>query len=202
MQVLWSVMTMKTAAWFFGIGAMLFLFCAYQQKERKNLLLCKLGADICWAIHYGLLGASGGAIPNIVGIFRESVFVNRKKGNRADRIIWPIAFAAANLSLGVAMMKSYIDLLPLVSSALVTVSLWLKDPRITKIISLPVSCAFLVYDVFAGSYIGVINESLAIVSILTSVVKTVLLRIGEKADGKASAVGIADSSAKTKERSR
>ena len=37
---------MKIIAQFFGILAMLALFLIYQQKNRKNILLAKLSADI------------------------------------------------------------------------------------------------------------------------------------------------------------
>lgn len=152
---------------------MIFLFSIYQQGERKKLLFCKLCADICWVIHYLCLGAVGGAIPNFVGIFRELVFVNRKNKNWADKFFWPCFFIALNLFLGIITMKSYINLLPVTASVFVTVSLWLKNPTLTKIISFPVSVSFLIYDVFVHSWIGVINESLSLLSILIAIIKII-----------------------------
>lgn len=156
----------KITAWIFGIGAMIFLFSIYQQKNINKLIICKLCADICWSVHYLCLGAIGGAIPNFVGIFRELVFVNRKEKNWADKIIWPIFFISVNLTLGIVTMKSYINFLPIVASVFVTISLWLKNPLLTKIISFPVSCSFLIYDIFVESWVGVFNESLSLISIL------------------------------------
>ena len=46
------------------------LFFMYRQTARKNYLRLKLLSDILWAIHYLLLSAPGGAIPNLVGIVR------------------------------------------------------------------------------------------------------------------------------------
>lgn len=65
---------MDITAQFFGIGAMLSLFMIYQQRTRKNIIIAKLTADICWVIHYLLLGGIAGMIPNAVGIIRELVF--------------------------------------------------------------------------------------------------------------------------------
>ena len=166
--------TIKITAWIFGIGAMIFLFCIYQQKERIKLITCKLCADICWSVHYLCLGAIGGAIPNFVGIFRELVFVNRKENNWADKVIWPCMFILINLSLGIITMDSYINLLPIIASAFVTVSLWLKNPLLTKIISFPVSCSFLIYDIFVKSWVGVFNESISLISIVIAVVNYLL----------------------------
>ena len=169
-------MTIKTIAWIFGIGAMIFLFSIYQQKDRKKLIICKLGADICWSVHYLCLGAISGAIPNFVGIFRELVFVNRKEKNWADKIIWPCLFILVNLSLGIITMKSYINLLPIITSVFVTISLWLKNPMLTKIISFPVSCSFLIYDIFVESWVGVFNESISLISILITALNFLLYK--------------------------
>lgn len=77
-------------------------------------------------------------------------------------------------------MKSYINLLPVTASVFVTVSLWLKNPTLTKIISFPVSVSFLIYDVFVHSWIGVINESLSLLSILIAIIKIIKERKNNK----------------------
>lgn len=166
---------MNYVAQIFGIGAMVCLFLIYQQTKRKNLILMKLGADICWVIHYLCLGAPGGMIPNFVGMFRECVFINREKSKWASNALWPVVFIVINWLLGIRTFKSPINILPICASTFVTISLWLRKPRLTKIISVPVSLAFLIYDFFVGSYAGMINETIAIVSIGIYFVK------GEKA---------------------
>ncbi len=155
----------------FGLGAMVFLFLIYQQKSRRNILLCKLGADICWVVHYLCLGGIAGAIPNGLGIFRELVFIQRKRRKWANGLWWPALFILLGWALGLRTFRSPINILPIAASTFVTVSLWLDHPRLTKLISLPVCAAFLVYDVFIGSYVGVVNESLSILSILLSLIK-------------------------------
>lgn len=159
-------MLLKLTAHLFGAGAMAFLFLIYQQKERKKLLISKLCADVCWTVHYFLLGAYAGMIPNLVGILRELVFVNRERKKWADNPIFPIAFILLNWGLGMRTFESAVNILPIAASTLVTISLWLKKPQLTKILSIPVSTAFIVYDVFVGSYIGIVNESIAIISII------------------------------------
>ncbi len=163
---------MKIAfTWLFGIGAMLSLFSIYQQKERKKMLFCKLCADVCWLVHYSLLGAWGGVVPNLVGIFRELVFVNRENKKWANFPLWPFFFIACGWALGIAKFESVIDLLPIAASTVVTISLWIKKPTLTKAITLPVSATFIVYDCFVGSYIGIVNESLSILSIIIDFIK-------------------------------
>lgn len=158
-------------AWIFGILAMISLFSVYQQSSRKKLIISKLCADVSWVIHYLCLGGYGGMIPNAIGIFRELVFVQREKHKLANSPIIPVIFIIVNFALGVRTFNSPINILPITASAFVTVSLWLKNPRLTKIISIPVCLSFLIYDIFLGSWIGMINESIGIISIIISFAK-------------------------------
>ena len=164
-------MVSEVSVWVFGLGAMLSLFLIYQQKTRKRLIICKLCADVCWVLHYVCLGAYGGAVPNLVGIFRELVFVNRETKDWAGKRFWPVVFIAANLCLGICTFSRPVNIIPVTASVFVTLSLWCRNPVVTKIISAPVSSAFLVYDILVGSWVGVINESIAILSIIISLIK-------------------------------
>ncbi|MBQ9921100.1 MAG: YgjV family protein, partial [Clostridia bacterium] len=155
----------------FGLGAMLSLFLIYQQKKRRNIILCKLSADIFWVLHYFTLGAVGGMIPNLSGIFRELVFVNRKRKRWASTPLWAVFFIAVNFGLGIYSFEKWYDIVPITASAFVTVSLWIDNARLMKLISVPVSLAFFTYDIFVSSYIGMINECIAIVSVIIYFIK-------------------------------
>ena len=155
----------------FGLCAMIALFLIYQQKSRRKLLFCKLLADVFWVIHYFLLGAYGGMVPNFVGIFRELTFMQRDRKRWASAPVIPILFILANWTIGFSSFSSAVNILPIAASTFVTISLWLRSPVLTKIISVPVSLTFLIYDIFVGSWIGVINESLAVCSILLAFVR-------------------------------
>lgn len=149
----------------FGLGAMISLFLIYQQRDRKNILLCKLSADIFWIFHYFSLGATAGMIPNFIGVFRELVFINRHR-KWANRKIWVVFFIAMNIMLCISTFKNYYDVIPIIASSFVTISLWINNPDLTKKISAPVSLSFLIYDIFVHSYMGIINESLSVISII------------------------------------
>ena len=157
--------------WLFGIGAMMSLFISYQQKTRTGLLVAKLSADVFWLSHYFCLGASGGMIPNCVGVFREIVFLNRKKHRWAGIFLWPVLFIAVNWILSFLSFDGWIDLLPIAASSAATVVLWIDRPRLTKIVLVPVSLSFLIYDIFVGSYVGIVNEIIGISSIVIYFIK-------------------------------
>ena len=144
---------------------MVSLFLIYQQKSRKNIILCKLSADIFWIAHYFLLGAYAGVIPNAVGFFREIVFYNRGKRKWADTPVWVLVFILINLALGLHTFSVWYNIIPITASALVTISLWINKPNLTKLITVPVCIAFFIYNIFVGSYMGMVNESISVISI-------------------------------------
>lgn len=156
----------EIAAQCFGFFGMLCLFISYQQKRREALILCKLGSDAMWVIHYLCLSAYGGAIPNFIGIFREIVFVNNNK-KWAKSILWPILFISANWILALCTWKSCITLIPICASMFVTISLWIQNPLLTKLICIPVSVCYIIYDIYVGSWIGIVNEAIALMSIIS-----------------------------------
>ena len=84
---------------------------------------------------------------------------------------WPMLFILINFCLALRTFHSAFNILPIAASALVTVLLWLDRPCLTKLMSVPVCIAFMIYDIYVGSYIGVVNESLSILSIFIFFIK-------------------------------
>ncbi len=152
-----------------GLGAMIALFSVYQQSTRQRLLISKLCADVCWVAHYLLTpGGVGGAIPNFIGIFRELIFIQREKKSWANKIIWPLLCILCGWILGIFSFKDAWNILPITASTFVTISLWLKNPRLTKLVSIPVVICFLIYNIHLQSPVAIVNESLSLVSIFLS----------------------------------
>lgn len=100
-----------------------------------------------------------------MGVFRETVFMNSDK-KWAKSPLWPAVFIIISWILAIISWESALSLLPMCASTLVTVSLWVKSPRLTRLLVVPVCTAFIIYDVFIDSYAGIINESISLVSII------------------------------------
>ena len=164
----------------FGVGAMISLFAAYQQKTAKRLTLSKLSADIFWIFHYFFLGAYTGIVPNAVGIARELIFMNRKDKKWANSPIFPVLFVLIGWGVGLMTFRGPISLLPLCASTVVTLGLWTQNQLICKIACFPASLCFLIYDIFVGSYIGIFAESFSLVSLVIFFVKFGVARYREK----------------------
>lgn len=164
-----------------GLGGTYMLVTLYQQSSRKNLLSRKRMADILLGLHYVLLFAWAGAIPNLVGIARETIFIQQEKGKKwSFSLLWPALFIVISWILAIISWKGTYSVLPMCASTVVTISLWVKSPKLTRILSLPVCICFIIYDVFVKSYAGMLNESLSIISIFISLFRHDIKRTGEK----------------------
>ncbi len=159
---------MTAVAHIFGTLAVILAFIIYQQTERKRIIILKMVADIMWVLHYLFIGAYAGVVTNTVGTVREYVFSKRGSSKYTDSKIIPIIFIAASWMAGIFAFKSPISILPIIASSCVSVALWMKNPRLTKALSLPISLMYLIYNIFVGSIMGICNEIFVISSIIIS----------------------------------
>jgi len=67
--------------------------------------------------------------------------------------------------LGINTFSTWYNVIPIVASSFVTVSLWINKPNLTKLITIPICISFLIYDIFVNSYMGIINEIISLISI-------------------------------------
>ena len=153
-----------------GIFGILSLFVMYQQSSRTKYLAFKILSDVIWAAHYLLLGAIGGAIPNVVGIVRELTFLKEPKKRYARRILAAM-FITVNASLAIYLADSLIQLMPICASALVTVSLTFRKTKSIRLLTVPICLTFLIYDLLVGSWSGAINEAVSLFSIISKLIR-------------------------------
>ncbi len=153
-----------------GAFGILSLFVMYQQSSRTKYLAFKLLSDAIWAAHYLLLGAIGGAIPNAVGIVRELTFLKEPK-TRYERPVLAAVFIAVNASLAIYLADSLIQLMPICASALVTVSLTFRKTKSIRLLTVPICLTFLIYDLLVGSWAGVVNETVSLISMISKLIR-------------------------------
>ena len=154
-----------------GLVATACLFISYQQKEKSKLLIFKLAADIAWTVHYIMLAAYGGMIPNAVGIIRETVSLKRNKESK-NKFFWPMLFIVINWIFAVILWQSAWSVLPLIGSTLVTVAMFIKNIKKAKLVLIPVHILFFTYNIIVNSYIGAINETVSLISIIIYFIKS------------------------------
>ncbi len=152
-----------------GVGIFISILL-YQQKKREKLLAHKLILDSIWVVHYCLIGAYSGAAVAAIAALRGIVFIKRDP-KKAGGIIWlPIFIAVAIISTALTW-KDVFSLFTLAASCIAVVSFFIGNPRLSRILALPVAACMLTYDVASGSIMGIVNESFIITSSVVGMIR-------------------------------
>ncbi len=151
------------AVGFLGIGMNLW---ALQYNRYTPIMVFKtLGAG-CFVIQYLMLGAFAGAAMDIVGVIRNLLFLFLI---RKEKPTWPfiLGFAALTLVLGLSTWPAdgWLCLLAVTAKLLSTISYGIENPHSIRLLNLPSSMIWLVYNAIFFSIAGVLNECMMLVSI-------------------------------------
>ncbi len=168
-----------------GIATTVMIF---QQKERKPLLYWKLATDFIWLLHYLLLGAYSACVTTAVSIFRSAVFLHADR-KWAQSPAWLYIFLGASLGLTLLVWQDMYSLLTLTGSFLSIIAYWMKNPRITRFLSVPSAACILVYNIAYHSREGVLCDTFLIISAIVGIVRYDIRKKALPALSKAQASG-------------
>lgn len=153
----------------FGALGIIANMLIYQQKTEKNLLLLKLISDIIWAIQYALLHAYGATATAMIAILRECVFLNQKKGEENN--LWLVFFLFLAVCSAIFTWQGMMSILPVFGSILSIISFWKHIPSLSRGLAVPISVSMLTYDILCGSYAGILNEVLTLISSAIGIIR-------------------------------
>ena len=158
-----------------GILAMLINLLSYQQKKQKTIIAFQFFGSVLFAIHFFMLGSPIGGILNVTAALRAAVYSNKEK-THADRPFWILIFTAAYISAYILVFTVFekaptaenfiIEVLPVLSMVVTTVSFWMKDAKMLRALGLIGSPLWLIYNIINVSIGGISSEVLNIISIL------------------------------------
>lgn len=167
-------MLMDLAAQIISLAAMAFNCLSYQQKRQKGILTLQLFGSALFGLSYFLLGAMAGALLNVVAILRALVFLNAKRF-RAEHPAWMTVFTLAYVGSYVLIFTVFgvettalrmgMELLPVLSMVLSTVSFRYGKGKMTRRFALVCSPLWLIYNIYSGSIGAIACESLNLVSV-------------------------------------
>mgnify|MGYP005795012949 FL=1 len=138
----------------------------YQQKNRESLLKMKLTSDVIWAVHYLMIEAYTATAVACLGVLREFVFMKRKKASSL------ICFLILALLSAVITWNGCVSLLPSAASVTSVVSFYLGIPCVSRITAFPISICMGIYSALNGSYAGVANEILTVISPVVGLIRS------------------------------
>ena len=143
---------------------------AVQFNKHWQILLFKTFGSAMFVVQYILLKAYTGAAMDGIGILRNIIFIfTVKKGK--PTLIWILLFAALTVALGALTFEGYISLLAITAKLLSCVSYGINNARAIRMINLPSSGCWLVYNGLHFSLAGILNEIFVLTSIMIAEIR-------------------------------
>ena len=162
------------------------LIASYCTKNRKALLAINFASNVSVAVSYILLGAWSGFASSMVAIVRMIVLLVRNRFSANDDKITKsdvfILIFLLSLCVSVAFFtyQGPLSLLSILGTMIVTISVWQKDALIYKILGIPNSICWLIYNAFIWSPTAVVLESVLLVIIIINVIISIVKIVKEK----------------------
>jgi hypothetical protein len=138
---------------------------AFQCKKHGRVLTYRTANEIFFGVQFFLLGAYTGVAMNVVGSIRNTIFTLQVKKGRSTR--WSAAlFCLAFLVFGLLTWEGPKSILVIAAKIISTLAFGNKNLLVVRLLILVTSSSWLIYDLFSGSYAGVVCEILTLLSIL------------------------------------
>lgn len=160
---------------FIGIQAIGFLgtalfFVSFQCKNNKNLFKVQFFSYLCYTVHLILLGAITGGISYVINTFRSLCLGSSWKFARKKEmcvIICLMQMAALYVTWG-----GWLSLLPVAANIASTIAGYTHNPRKIRIGGMFInSPLWIIYDIFMGSWAGILDEIVSEASMIISVIR-------------------------------
>ena len=144
-----------------------FLAITYALKERKKILICSFLAVAANAIAFMFLSAWSGFLMSFVAMTRNVIFLfkDKNKKDKIDYVDWIILAVLYAISIVSAIFtyEGLYSLLSVAGTMIYTFAIWQKNPKLYKLLSIPSSVLWVIYNIFVFSIFGAVLESILVV---------------------------------------
>lgn len=153
-----------------GFLAVAAFLLSYQIKSNRALFFCQLVGSGLFCLQFFLLGAASGCVSLAVNMLRAALLLQYDHWDWVRRRAAAALFCGTYGVIAILTWEGPVSLLAFAASAVSTLGYWRHNARTIRLSNLLcASPCWLLYDIFVGSWGGVINESLTIASILISI---------------------------------
>ncbi len=158
-----------------GCAGLLCAVIAFQCKAHKRVMLFRTLNELFFAAQYLLLGSYTGTAMNVIGSARNIVFaglVEKGRSTTAFRIIFSVIFTV----IGLITSEGLVSILVIGAKVVTTVAYGMKNTKYIRILTLPTSMCWLIYNIGCSSWAGVLCEVFTICSIISAIIRIDVLK--------------------------
>ena len=160
-----------TIGQFISIFGMVLTVLSFQLKTRKQILLFQTLGSSLWLLSYLLLGTWAGVYINAVFLIRNIIFYFRKDKKWAQSILWLPIMIVASIGAGALGYRVPWDLLPVAGAVIGTVSMYMSNENMLRVLKLGESPCWLVYNCSIPSVGGIICELCSLTSLIVGLIR-------------------------------
>ena len=153
-----------------GILGFILSIISFQQNTQKKIVLFQFLANVSFCVHFYMIGAYTGSILNGIGIVRSFIYYHKDKKWAASDW-WIVLFSLVFVITGILTWEGILSLLPTTGMILTSISFGIKNPKLVRRVAFPSSPLWLIYNLFKGSYGGVLTECFTMCSIFVAMLR-------------------------------
>ena len=163
---------MNIASLIAGIGGVALYLLCFQLKSAKKILACRLLSSVLYVTQYLLLFAFVGAAMDALACVTNA-FAYKKDTAVIKKYKIPIILItnAAIITVGLLLYENVFSLLAILGVLCESISGWMKNEKLIRIVSLFGVPCWLVYNVVSGAYGSAVGSVLALISIISALIR-------------------------------
>ncbi len=156
---------MDTAVFLTGICAAVFLAGAPMLKDRRAILLAQLGASLCFASHYALLGITAASAANVLGTVQIVAALLAARSTAMNRL--GFGLICLMMLAGVVLWQGPLSALSVTATAIIALGRMQRDEVHLRLLLLVGGGVWIAHDFIAAAWIPLLAD---IGAVLTGVV--------------------------------
>lgn len=151
------------------------LIISYQLKNRTKILVINFVALLANALSFLFLGGFSGVGMSIVAIIRNILFLFDKNKNNnlitKTDIVKLLIVYLLSIICAIITYNGIFSLMIVLAIMLYTYSIWQKNTKVFKLLGIPVSIFYIIYNVYVKSILGVVFEGLLMFSAIIGLIR-------------------------------
>lgn len=164
-----------------GLAGVTCFVLSYQIKSNKGLYIIQTIGNALFATQFLMIGALTGSINVFVLVIRNLMLSMYNESAFVRWAGWKWIFSAVSVLIMIFTKKGWYDLIPCVATIGGNFGMWSNNAQTIRLTNLVcISPGWLIYDIIVGSWSGILNEVIALTSIIVSIVRFGWKAMGEE----------------------
>ena len=152
-----------------GFVGVAFFIASYQMRSNRALFLFQLIGCLVFTAQFLIIGAYTGALSLMINVLRNVLLLKINDWKWVKSKITLSVILCLLVAVTAYTWAGWLSILPLLSVGVTSIGYWTNNARTIRVSQMFGSPCTLLYDALIHSWGGVLNESIALVSILVSI---------------------------------